>query len=137
MLVTRVKSKQQPWTIILLVYVGSIVDLIGLTNTNDKRSRDRYNVELRFKGYYISAGQTSLLEVQCLTYDEHFTLAIVIRRMRSTSFIFRKQKANKKQKPEIKRKHNLKQHIKVLTFKEKGGVTFPSFSTNTYARQTV
>ena len=24
-----VKSKQQPWTIILLVYVGSIVDLIG------------------------------------------------------------------------------------------------------------
>ena len=25
-----VKSKQQPWTIILLVYVGSIVDLIGL-----------------------------------------------------------------------------------------------------------
>ena len=44
-----VKSKQQPWTIILLVYVGSIVDLIGLTNTNDKRSRDRYNVELTFK----------------------------------------------------------------------------------------
>ena len=48
------KSKQQPWTIILLVYVGSIVDLIGLTNTNKKRGRDRYNVELRFKGYYIS-----------------------------------------------------------------------------------
>ena len=42
-------SKQQPWTIILLVYVGSIVDLISLANTNDKRSRDRYNVELRFK----------------------------------------------------------------------------------------
>lgn len=58
-----VKSKQKPWTIILLVYVGSIVDLIGLTNINDKRSRDRYNVELRFKGYYISAGQTSLLQV--------------------------------------------------------------------------
>ena len=58
------KSKQQPWTIILLVYVGSIVDLIGLTNTNDKRSRDRYNVELRFKGYYISAGQTSLFTPQ-------------------------------------------------------------------------
>ena len=54
-LLKRVKSKQQPWTIILLVYVGSIVDQIGLTNTNDKRSRDRYNVELRFKGYYISA----------------------------------------------------------------------------------
>ena len=31
--VMLVKSKQQPWTIILLVYVGSIVDLIGLTNT--------------------------------------------------------------------------------------------------------
>ena len=58
------KSKQQPWTIILLVYVGSIVDLIGLTSTNDTRSRDRYNVEIRFKGYYISAGQTSLLQVQ-------------------------------------------------------------------------
>ena len=29
----------------------------------DKRSRDRYNVELQFKGYYISAGQTSLLQV--------------------------------------------------------------------------
>ena len=57
------KSKQQPWTIILLVYVGSIVDLIGLTNTNNKRSRDRYNVELQFKVYYISAGQTSLLQV--------------------------------------------------------------------------
>ena len=56
--------KSLSWTIILLVYVGSIVDLIGLTNTNDKRSRDRYNVELRFKGYYISAGQTSLLQVQ-------------------------------------------------------------------------
>ena len=61
---TRVKSKQIPWTIILLVYVGSIADLIGLTNTNDNRSRDRYNVELRFKVYYISAGQTSLLRVQ-------------------------------------------------------------------------
>ena len=31
--------------------------------SDDKRSRDRYNVELRFKGYYISAGQTSLLQV--------------------------------------------------------------------------
>ena len=31
---------------------------------DDKRSRDRYNVELRFKGYYISVGQTSLLQVQ-------------------------------------------------------------------------
>ena len=57
-------SKQQPWTIILLVYVGSIADLIGLTNTNDKRSRDRYNVELRFRVYYISAGQTSLLQIE-------------------------------------------------------------------------
>ena len=54
-----VKSKQKPWTIILLVYVGSVADLIGLTNTNDNRSRDRYNVELRFKVYYISARQTS------------------------------------------------------------------------------
>ena len=44
----EVKSKQQPWTIILLVYVGSIVDLIGLTSINDKRSRDRYNADLRF-----------------------------------------------------------------------------------------
>ena len=25
---------------------------------------ERYNVEIRFKGYYISAGQTSLLQVQ-------------------------------------------------------------------------
>ena len=25
---------------------------------NDTRSRDRYNVEIRFKGYYISADQT-------------------------------------------------------------------------------
>ena len=48
-----VKSKQKPWTIILLVYVGSVADLIGLTNTNDNRSRDRYNVELRFKVYFI------------------------------------------------------------------------------------
>ena len=31
---------------------------------DDNRSRDRYNVELRFKVYYISAGQTSLLQVQ-------------------------------------------------------------------------
>ena len=30
----------------------------------NKTSRDQYNVELRFKGYYISAGQTSLLQVQ-------------------------------------------------------------------------
>ena len=30
----------------------------------DKRSRDRYNVELRFKGYFISAGQTSLPQVK-------------------------------------------------------------------------
>ena len=26
-----------------------------------KKNRDRYKVELRFKGYYISSGQTSLL----------------------------------------------------------------------------
>ena len=31
---------------------------------DDNRSRDRYNVELRFKVYYISTGQTSLLQVQ-------------------------------------------------------------------------
>ena len=55
--------KKQPWTIILLVYVGSIVDLIGLTDTNDKRSRDRCNVELiTFKGvlYFGRPNQPSL-----------------------------------------------------------------------------
>ena len=35
-----------------------------LKNKDDKRSRDRYDVELRFKVYNISAGQTSLLQVQ-------------------------------------------------------------------------
>ena len=32
-----------------------------LAQINFKRSGDRYNVELRFKVYCISAGQTSLL----------------------------------------------------------------------------
>ena len=45
------------WTIILLGNVGSIVDLIVLKNTYDNRSIDRYNVELRFKEYYSSAGE--------------------------------------------------------------------------------
>ena len=43
-------------------YVGSTVDLIGLTNTNDKRGIDRNNVKLRFKEYCISAGQTRYLK---------------------------------------------------------------------------
>ena len=63
-----VMSEQQPWTIILLVYVGSIVDLISLTNTNGKRSRDRNNVELRFFGWpnQPSSGRMRICIGTCL-----------------------------------------------------------------------
>ena len=42
---------------------GTIQKHQGTSYKIGKRSSDRYNVEARFKGYYISAGQTSQLQV--------------------------------------------------------------------------
>ena len=63
--------QQATGTMILLVYVGSIQRSNRLHKCNEEyRGRNRHNVESFFyrKVYYISAGQTSLLQVQCEFY---------------------------------------------------------------------
>ena len=62
--------QQATGTMILLVYVGSIQRSNRLHKCNEEyRGRNRHNVECFFtKVYYISAGQTSLLQVQCEFY---------------------------------------------------------------------
>ena len=57
---------------------------------NDKRSRDRYNVELRFRVYYISAGQTSLISGTmriCIGTYANITSICAIAELRKTKVI--------------------------------------------------
>ena len=62
--------QQAAGTMILLVYVGSIEWSNRLHKWNEEyEGRNRHNVECFFiEVYHISAGQTSLLQVQCEFY---------------------------------------------------------------------
>ena len=61
------------------------INWIGLTNTNDKRSRDRYNVELRLRGYYKQPSSGTMRI--CIRANAYITNICAIAELRKTKVI--------------------------------------------------